>query len=219
MTSGGRVLGVTAAGESLEQALARAYQAMAEIQFEGMYYRRDIGHRALDEESHDNRCYHRLKNCWPGTRSRRSSGRRTSTPTPHCLQLPCDIGGTATVQEFVRHIWGVELRWAQRLAGLPVTPREEMPTGPLDALFDLHAKADEIFRELLTAPDASWDEPYTLDVDLDSAGDAHHVAAQGRWRTRSSTASAIGRNWPHWSARPGYPSGFRGDLLFSSALR
>jgi phosphoribosylamine--glycine ligase len=27
--------------------LGRAYQAMAEIHFEGMYYRRDIGHRAL----------------------------------------------------------------------------------------------------------------------------------------------------------------------------
>jgi phosphoribosylamine--glycine ligase len=47
VTSGGRVLGVSARGESLEQALARAYQALAEIDFEGMYYRRDIGHRAL----------------------------------------------------------------------------------------------------------------------------------------------------------------------------
>jgi phosphoribosylamine---glycine ligase len=47
LTAAGRVLGVTAAAESLEQALARAYQAMAEIAFEGMYYRRDIGHRAL----------------------------------------------------------------------------------------------------------------------------------------------------------------------------
>jgi phosphoribosylamine---glycine ligase len=46
VTAGGRVLGVTAAGASLEQALDRAYQAMAEIEFEGMYYRRDIGHRA-----------------------------------------------------------------------------------------------------------------------------------------------------------------------------
>jgi phosphoribosylamine--glycine ligase len=46
LTSGGRVLGVTAAGDSLKEALARAYQAMAEIQFEGIYYRRDIGHRA-----------------------------------------------------------------------------------------------------------------------------------------------------------------------------
>jgi phosphoribosylamine--glycine ligase len=48
VTAGGRVLGVTAAADSLDQALARAYQAMAEISFEGMYYRRDIGHRALN---------------------------------------------------------------------------------------------------------------------------------------------------------------------------
>jgi phosphoribosylamine--glycine ligase len=47
VTAGGRVLGVTAAADSLDQALARAYQAMAETSFEGMYYRRDIGHRAL----------------------------------------------------------------------------------------------------------------------------------------------------------------------------
>lgn len=46
-TAGGRVLGVTAVGGSLEEALERAYQALAEIHFEGIYYRRDIGHRAL----------------------------------------------------------------------------------------------------------------------------------------------------------------------------
>ena len=47
LTNGGRVLGITAAAPSLEEALARAYQAMAEIHFEGIYYRHDIGHRAL----------------------------------------------------------------------------------------------------------------------------------------------------------------------------
>jgi phosphoribosylamine--glycine ligase len=50
LTAGGRVLGATAAAGSLKEALARAYQAMAEIHFEGMYYRRDIGHRALKEK-------------------------------------------------------------------------------------------------------------------------------------------------------------------------
>ena len=49
VTGGGRVLGVTASGDSLEQALTRSYQALAEIHFEGMYYRRDIGHRALKQ--------------------------------------------------------------------------------------------------------------------------------------------------------------------------
>jgi phosphoribosylamine-glycine ligase len=41
------VLGVTAAGPTLEAALASAYEAMSKISFEGMVYRRDIGHRAL----------------------------------------------------------------------------------------------------------------------------------------------------------------------------
>jgi len=50
LTAGGRVLGVTAAADSLGEALARAYQAIAEITFDGMYYRRDIGHRALKQK-------------------------------------------------------------------------------------------------------------------------------------------------------------------------
>jgi phosphoribosylamine--glycine ligase len=50
LTAGGRVLGVTAAADTLSEALARAYQAMEEISFEGMYYRRDIGHRALKQK-------------------------------------------------------------------------------------------------------------------------------------------------------------------------
>ena len=47
VTSGGRVLAVAAQGDTLRETFARAYQALAEIQFEGMYFRRDIGHRAL----------------------------------------------------------------------------------------------------------------------------------------------------------------------------
>jgi phosphoribosylamine--glycine ligase len=50
-TGGGRVLGVTAAAASLAEALERAYEAIALIQFEGMYYRRDIGHRAMRKKT------------------------------------------------------------------------------------------------------------------------------------------------------------------------
>ena len=49
VTAGGRVLGVTAAAPTLNDALDKAYRAMGEIHFDGMYYRRDIGHRALKE--------------------------------------------------------------------------------------------------------------------------------------------------------------------------
>ena len=47
VTAGGRVLGVTAAAATLEDALGLAYEGLQLIQFDGMYYRRDIGHRAL----------------------------------------------------------------------------------------------------------------------------------------------------------------------------
>ncbi len=46
-TNGGRVLGVTAKGESLEDALVRAYAGVEKIGFSGKYFRRDIGQRAL----------------------------------------------------------------------------------------------------------------------------------------------------------------------------
>jgi phosphoribosylamine--glycine ligase len=46
LTSGGRVLGVTATGENLDAALKRCYGAVAEIRWEGMQYRRDIGRTA-----------------------------------------------------------------------------------------------------------------------------------------------------------------------------
>jgi phosphoribosylamine--glycine ligase len=47
VTSGGRVLGVTALGDNLKDAIKRAYQAVGEIGFDRMHYRKDIGHRAL----------------------------------------------------------------------------------------------------------------------------------------------------------------------------
>jgi phosphoribosylamine--glycine ligase len=43
VTNGGRVLGVTAIGASLDAALAAAYQAAGKIHFDGMHYRKDIG--------------------------------------------------------------------------------------------------------------------------------------------------------------------------------
>ncbi len=47
VTSGGRVLGVTALGADLPAALDKAYSAVKRIHFENAYYRRDIGKRAL----------------------------------------------------------------------------------------------------------------------------------------------------------------------------
>ena len=47
VTSGGRVLGVTALGSDLQQALDKAYAALDEIHFDNMHFRHDIGKKAL----------------------------------------------------------------------------------------------------------------------------------------------------------------------------
>jgi phosphoribosylamine---glycine ligase len=49
ITSGGRVLVVTATGSTLSEAAARAYECADRIQFEGKHLRRDIGKGALRE--------------------------------------------------------------------------------------------------------------------------------------------------------------------------
>jgi uncharacterized damage-inducible protein DinB len=136
---------------------------------------------------------------------------------PALLELPCDIGGVETVQGFVRHIWGAELRWCQRLAGGTVTEREKLPAGPLDALFDLHGQATAIFRKLMAAPEQTWSEPFILDFDW--------VPAEQRAVSRRKIAvHMLLHSQRHWAQlatlvrSAGFPSKFRGDLLFSPAM-
>jgi phosphoribosylamine---glycine ligase len=50
VTAGGRVLAISAAAPDLQTALDKAYAELATISFEGMQFRRDIGHRALHQE-------------------------------------------------------------------------------------------------------------------------------------------------------------------------
>jgi len=51
VTSGGRVLCVTALGENVTDAQKRAYEGVAKIQWDEVYYRTDIGHRAVKREA------------------------------------------------------------------------------------------------------------------------------------------------------------------------
>jgi uncharacterized damage-inducible protein DinB len=137
---------------------------------------------------------------------------------PEALKVTCDIGGAANMQELVRHIWGVELRWGQRLAGLPVTPKEAAPAGPLDVLFGLHRDAMEIFRNLLSAPEQSWNETFAVDLST--------VPEEMRLPTRRKLAAhALIHSQRHYAQlatllrQSGFPATARGDLLFSPALR
>lgn len=137
---------------------------------------------------------------------------------PALLEVPCGIGGAANVRQFVRHIWGVELVWGQRIAGLPELAREEMPVGPLDALFDMHLKAVQIYRALLDDPAQNWDETQTLKYPW--------LPPEGLTVSRRKMAAhALFHSQRHWAQLAtlvrvaGFPSGFKGDLLISQALK
>jgi len=136
---------------------------------------------------------------------------------PALLELPCGIGGAATVQQLVRHIWGAELIWAQRIAGLPRTAGADMPAGPLVALYGLHVLAMQITRRLLDDPAHDWSQTLTLTYDWlppDMRTGTH----------RRFMAHALVHGHRHWAQlatlvrTAGFPADFKGDLLFSPAL-
>ena len=52
LTNGGRVLGVTALGKTIQEAKDRAYNAVATIQWEGAYFRKDIADKAIEKNTH-----------------------------------------------------------------------------------------------------------------------------------------------------------------------
>ena len=51
VTAGGRVLGVTALGATVQDAVREAYWGVEQIAWDGMQYRRDIGHHALERHA------------------------------------------------------------------------------------------------------------------------------------------------------------------------
>jgi uncharacterized damage-inducible protein DinB len=136
---------------------------------------------------------------------------------PALLQLSCSIGGARNVQDLVRHIWGVELRWAQRLAGLSPLAKEDMPAGPLDALYDMHLQAVAILGRLFEDSSQNWEATIPLDI----SGLPAHARTPSR---RKIAAHALLHSQRHWAQLAtlvrdaGVPSKFFGDFLGCSAV-
>jgi uncharacterized damage-inducible protein DinB len=136
---------------------------------------------------------------------------------PALLELPCSIDGAGTVQGLVRHIWVADLRWAQRIGGLPLQAREDLPAGPLEALFGLHQQAAVVFKRLLDDPAQDWETVLALDY----AWLPPQLRSASR---RKLMAHALLHSQRHWAQlatllrAAGFPTGFRGDMIFSAAL-
>lgn len=68
---------------------------------------------------------------------------------PEVLEIRMGEGARETVRDVIGHVFGVELRYAQRLLGQPVTEFEEMETGTLEALWRLHHEARRLLHAYL----------------------------------------------------------------------
>ena len=77
---------------------------------------------------------------------------------PEILEFSCDIYREASsVADLLQHIVAVELRYAQRLAGLPETPYEQIPSSPANSLLLIHQQAFVLLRRELATP-RDWSE-------------------------------------------------------------
>lgn len=93
--------------------------------------------------------------------------RRFLSENPAILAISCDIANAKTVAEFMQHIVAVELRWAERIARIPETPFEQVPSDSVEALYATHDRATQIFKRALTA-NHDWNE--TIEFQTRSLG-------------------------------------------------
>lgn len=77
---------------------------------------------------------------------------------PELLALPCDIMGVKTVGELLQHIVAVELRYAERLADLPISDYANIPFDSIESIYATHNRAIMTLQQLLAA-DIDWDAP------------------------------------------------------------
>jgi uncharacterized damage-inducible protein DinB len=132
------------------------------------------------------------------------------------LDLPLDIALAKNVREFLVHIFAVELRYAERLTGSPITEYEALPAGSVGELFGIGDSARGLYREYLSrATDA--DLATVMEFPTRTAGVlraskrkmfAHAMLHGVRHWAQLATAlreNGNGTDWPH-------------DFLFSDVM-
>jgi uncharacterized damage-inducible protein DinB len=86
-----------------------------------------------------------------------ASWHKLLTSHPEFFTAPCDIAGVQTVAQLLQHIFAVELRYAERLADLPVSDYANIAFDTVDSLYATHGRAVAILRQLLDS-DIDWNQ-------------------------------------------------------------
>jgi uncharacterized damage-inducible protein DinB len=73
------------------------------------------------------------------------------------LNVECDVRETHTIGQLLQHIVAVELRYAQRLHGLPETPYEAVAYDSGKVIYDTHRHAMAMLRQLDDRPADFWE--------------------------------------------------------------
>jgi uncharacterized damage-inducible protein DinB len=76
---------------------------------------------------------------------------------PELLSVACDIAGAETVGGVLQHIVAVELRYGERLAGLPATDYAAILYDSVAAIFDTHDRAMALMQQEIRR-DVDWNE-------------------------------------------------------------
>jgi uncharacterized damage-inducible protein DinB len=99
-----------------------------------------------------------------------SGWRKLLAAHPELLPRPCDIAGTKSVAELLQHIVAAQLRYAERLAGLPISDYASIPFDSVESIYATHDRSAAIFRQLFDS-DIDWNEP--IDFTTRSMGTLH----------------------------------------------
>jgi len=78
---------------------------------------------------------------------------------PEILGFPCDVLDTHTVAGLLHHITVVELRYAQRILGLPESTYEDVSAESVATIYTAHDQAIALVREALGLPTLDWEIP------------------------------------------------------------
>nr|WP_218623968.1 DinB family protein [Granulicella sp. dw_53] len=78
------------------------------------------------------------------------------TANPAVLDVPCDIREATTAGQLLQHVVAVELRYAQRLTGLPETEYSAVAYGTGDELLATHEQAMTLLQGLMADTSFDW---------------------------------------------------------------
>lgn len=139
--------------------------------------------------------------------------RKLLTGTPEILALPCDIMQVSSVAQLLQHIVAVELRYAERMLGLPETDYANVPYDSVEAIYATHDRAMELYRQVLDS-DTRWDEEIQF-----------QTRSAGMLLTSRKTIlfHALFHSLRHYAQlgtlvrQHGYKTGWYGDYLFMGA--